>query len=280
MSFGVSCLAPPPVSYAVPTERSSPRVASAFAAGCGGAATNDNVLLPGDVALFGSPERVDLLRAAQVDGRTWYYADHGYFRRGRQFRIARNRYQSLVTHEHVAARVSNRVQREHLPLGPSERFQRLHVDVSPAWCTGGSSILICPNSPVYMSWFGIDARQWTLDIVAELSKYTDRPVVIRWKAHAQVRPFYRDIHDAWATVVFSSGAAVESLTHGVPVFVLADWATSAPWGLSDLSLIETPIYPDDREPFLWELAERQWTLDEIRDGVAWRWFQQRTEEAI
>lgn len=259
---------PVPVSYSVPSERSSPRVAAAFAAGCGGVITEKNELVRGvPLAIFGSPARSDLLKEHIATGQDWYYVDHAYFRRGaRIYRIARNRYQSLVNvHD--------------LPRAPSGRWAKLRVTAQPGW-NKGSSILICPNSPAYMAWFGLDAKQWALDVAAQLTQYTDRPIVIRWKASADVRPFYADAHDAHATVVFSSGAAVESLTLGVPVFVLADWASTAPMGLSDLSQIETPYYPDHREPFLWELANRQWPLDEIRAGVAWQWFMQREEETI
>jgi hypothetical protein len=40
--------------------------------------------------------------------------------------------------------------------------------------------------------------------------------------------------------------------------------------LSDLAQIETPYYPEDREPFLWNLAAQQWTIKEICAGVAWQ----------
>lgn len=263
----------PPTAYAVPVESSSPKFASAWAAGCGGHATNENYFVDDrPVALFGSPARAALLDEAWKT-RDVYYADHAYFRRGKQFRIARNRYQSFIDVDAVA--------REHAaraavvfpqPLAPPKRFAALNVTVAPTWNREGTSILICPNSPIYMAQFGLDAKQWALDTAIEVSRYSDRPIVIRWKAQQYKRPFYMDVHDAWATVVFTSGAAVESLVHGVPIFVTAGWATSYPMGLPDLTKIETPYYPDHREPFLWSLAERQWSLDEIRAGVAWRWF--------
>lgn len=259
---------PLPVSYAVQHERSSPRFAGAFAAGCGGQATPLNVRVPdAPMALFGSPERWDLLQEHIATGQDWYYADHAYFRRGRQYRIARNRYQSAIDVTQLPQRM------------PS-RFAALRLEPVQAWQENGSAIVICPNSPTYMAWFGIDAKRWTLDVAEEISRYTDRPIIIRWKSNAQQRPLYLDLHNAYATVVFSSGAAVESLYHGVPVFVLASWATTAPMGLNNLSKINQPYRPDHRLPFLWELAERQWNLDEIQAGVAWRWFLSREEEQI
>lgn len=259
---------PVPVSYSVPTERSSPLVAAAFAAGCGGTITEKNELVTdAPMALFGSPAREKLLQSHIASGRDWYYVDHAYFRRGaRIYRIARNRFQSAID-------VTK------LPTAPTGKWMKLHITPQTNW-QHGSSILICPNSPAYMKWFGLDAKQWALDMATEVSKYTDRPIVIRWKASAGARPFYLDVHDAHATIVFSSGAAVESLTHGVPVFVKAPWASTYPMGLDDLSRIESPYYPDHRIPFLWELAERQWPLAEIKAGVAWQWFMQREEESI
>ncbi len=268
-----------PTAYAVPHERSSPRVAGAWAKGCGGIATDENVLVDDrPIALFGSPERVDLVAEAKRQGRDVYYVDHGYWRRGKQFRIAKNRMQSRIDIDAVVARHAQRLRTERLPLDPPSRIRACHAEIVPEWNPAGSAILICPNSPAYMAWFGLDAKQWALDIAAQVAKHTDRPIIIRWKRNAQVRPFYVDVNTAWATIVFSSGAAVESLAHGVPVFVLADWATTAPMGLSDLSQIETPYYPEHRVPFLWELVNRQWTLDEISTGLAWRFFQKHARE--
>ena len=47
---------------------------------------------------------------------------------------------------------------------------------------------------------------------------------------------------------------------------------------ADLSRIDSPSYPEARIPFLYELAERQWTLEEIRTGLAWRFFQAHRHE--
>ncbi len=266
----------PPTAYAVPDERSSPRVAEAWSVGCCGHATDSPTLVDDrPIALFGSPARVELVAEAKRQGRDIYYVDHGYWRRSKQFRIAKNRMQSRIDPAAVIEKYDRMTPGERLHT-PS-RFTAVRADASPTW-NRGTSIIICPNSPAYMSWFGIDAKQWTLDVAKEIAQHTDRPIIIRWKKNASMRPFYLDIHDAHATVVFSSGAAVESLSYGVPVFVLADWATTYPMGLGDLSKIETPYYPEHRIPFLWELAERQWTLDEIRLGYAWHWFSRRHEE--
>jgi hypothetical protein len=55
---------------------------------------------------------------------------------------------------------------------------------------------------------------------------------------------------------------------GVPVFV--DGASAAaPVGNLDVSQIEQPVMPD-RTRWLHSLACQHFTLDEMRDGAAWR----------
>jgi len=199
--------------------------------------------------------RRDLLTRAQAEGRDWYYGDHGYFRRGRYYRITRNAYQPDGT----------------IGTCSRARFDQLHVNLAPAW-TRGVSIVVCPNSPAYMSWFGIDAHQWCADLVLQLTHLTKRPIVVRWKVDAKLRPLYIDLHNAHLVVVFSSASAIEALAAGVPVCTLASWASSAPMGITDLTQVESPYYPDlvQRDQFLFNLAHRQWTLEEMRNGTAWR----------
>lgn len=243
----------------MPGELSSPRFAKAFAQGCQGPVVGDGQLRDGPAAGFWTPPLWPALEQVLSDGRDYYYADHAFWRRGKYYRVARNAYQHRITEQD-------------LQVATPSRFQMLHQDLSPEWQKNGASIVLCPNSPPYMARFGINAHAWILDLVTRLSAVTDRPVVIRWKKTASIRPLYVDLHHAWMVVVFSSNAAVEALTAGVPICVLAPWATTAPMGISCIEDVEKPYYPDNRLPFLYALAERQWTLPEIASGLTWRKF--------
>jgi hypothetical protein len=219
------------------------------------------VLQPGPVALFGSPARQQLLRQAIDEGRDWYYGDHGYFRRGQYFRVIRNAWQPIVTGETY----------------PADRFERLHVELYPHW-RDGRSIVICPNSPQYLSWWGIDAQQWIADLTATFKRLApDRPVITRWKTQVRERPLRLDLHEAYLVVAFSSASAVEALAAGVPVLTLAPWASTAPMGITDPERVNEPYYPSmaERDQFLFNLAYHQWTLQEMQDGVAWRMLCER-----
>lgn len=242
-----------PVTYAVAHEKTSPKFAQAFASGCGGPMCFDNSLRPGPVAMFGSPERWTLLQDAIKSGRTWYFGDHAYFGRSKFYRITVNAYQHDGTGEATPA-----------------RFVAFSRPVAP-WRKSGRHVLICPNSETYFRLFGMDVHAWLAQVCARIESVSDRPVRVRWKREAT--PIQHDLRDCWAVVTFSSAAALDALIAGVPVFVLAPFAAASRMGLADVSQIESPMYPDGREPFLWNLADQQWSLPEIQGGKAWRALQ-------
>lgn len=240
-----------PVAYYDPNGTTSPKFAYAFAKGCRGSMTPEiDYLFDGPVATFGSPPVWPLLRTARAHGRDVYFGDHGYFGRHKFFRITQNGMQHDGTGSADAG-----------------RFNAFRRPVQP-WRTSGRHILVCPNSAVYFGLHGMSVEEWIIDVRSQLAKYTDREVRVRWKVTAE--PIATDLRDAWAVVVFSSAAALDGLIAGVPVFTLAPFAATARMGLADLSRIEDPVYPDGREPFLWNLANNQWTIQEICAGVAWR----------
>lgn len=246
-----------PVAYYSPDEFTSPKWAYSFAKGCRGAMTEEPELFDGPVALFGSPQRWPLLRQAQREGRDWYYGDHGYFGRHKYYRITRNAYQH-----------------DGRTRATPERFAAFRREVQP-WRASGRHILLCPNSATYFRLHGIEVDDWLIAVREQLARHTDREIRIRWKTTA--RWIAEDLEQAWACVVFSSAAALDALIAGVPVFTLAPFACTVRMGLADLSLIEQPFYPEDREPFLWSLAGQQWTFKEMYDGVAWRALQLQEE---
>jgi hypothetical protein len=246
----VSDLKPLPCAYAVLGENTSPRFAKAFAKGCRGRLTTKNELQPGPVALFGSPARWAVLQDAIAQGRTWYYGDHGFFVRGDQYRITKNNYQ----HSGVG------------DVNPT-RWRALGRTIAP-WRKTGRTVLLCPQTPAYHALFGMDRDQWVADLTATLEQHTDRPIIVRGKTDPT--SIEEALLDAWAVVSFSSAVAIDALLMGVPNFTLAPWATAYPMGCPDVTQIERPVYPENRDRFCAVLANNQWTLHEIGRGSAWR----------
>lgn len=248
---------PTPVTYFSPSEITSPKFGRAFSQGCGGLLTNQLARLqPGPFASFCTPSVWRLLDLAIAQGRDYYYGDHAFWGRGHYYRVTRNGVQFQPSAADLARA------RPH-------RLRLLGIDISD-WKRDGRDVVICPNSDVYMARYGLSAAQWANDVAGQIAAVSDRPTIIRWKAQTKLRPLRCDLQSAHAVVVFSSNAAVEALVAGVPVFVLAPWASARPLASADVAQIDTPIYPDDRLPFLWSLAEQQFTLAEIATGLAWR----------
>ncbi len=226
-------------------ELTSPKFAEAFAAGCGGQVVDK--YQGGVWAGFGSPQNWESLQDAIKSGYDWYYGDHGYFGRGKYYKITKNAYQ-------------------HSGLGipDYDRLKFFYEDCA-AWNKDGRHILICAQSQNHYDRFGVP--NWVEDTKKEIQKYTDRPIVIRKKTD-RLSLFYH-LKDAFCTASHSSASIIHGLMHGVPAFCTHQCAASVV-ALSDLSAIESPFYPDNRMEWAAVLAANQWTLEEITETKAWR----------
>jgi len=238
------------VCYSVPHELTSPRWARAFARGCGGTVSVGSTLASGDVALFGSPHRWQLLQQAQAEGRQWYYGDHAYFGRRRFFRATRGAYQLCDLSGY------------HDPRG----FEQFAIAVKK-W-RSGSDILLCPNSPPYFERFGTTAEAWIEKTTSELRNYTGRTIRVRWK-NGGGGEFEYDLKNVHAVVVFTSVCGVHAALAGAASFATAPCASRA-FGTDDLSRIENPVRPDNRFEMACALAANQWTFGEMASGKAWK----------
>jgi len=160
-----------------------------------------------------------------------------------------------------------------------ERWKMLNTQIRPY--SRGDKVLLCAQVPWDASVEGSDHRKWIRTTAAFLKKLTTRPVVIRPHPLAvdaippmtgfeySTAPLEDDLLTAHAVVTFNSNTAVDALIWGKPVFAFDEG--SMVWNLANKSLldIETPGYPK-REQWAHELAYCQWTLDEMKQGLAWR----------
>ncbi|MCR4331295.1 MAG: hypothetical protein NUV34_01105 [Sulfuricaulis sp.] len=258
----------------------SQMVCKAFARGADAPIVPPYPLLPGDVFMYGALRGLlPTLRQAQREGRTWFYADNGYMRSGKDekayFRVTRNALQvdgsgELPFPKHAAR----------------ERWARLKLSLKP-WRKTGSHIVVCPPGRLFGATFGFDADEWLRVTLKTLGKYTDRELRVRkkmsWNDAKPVpapnlgtgiktsvpEPLDEDLRGAWALVTHSSNSAVEALLAGIPVFCTNPCGASA-MGLSDLTQIEAPRMEEGREKWAAVLASNQWTLKEMREGLCWK----------
>lgn len=204
------------------------------------------------MALFGSLQLRRVLEAAMAEGRDWYYGDKAYFGRDVYYRVTKNAYQYTDFKLNATP----------------HRFERTGMSIKP-WRKGGKKILICPQSELFHEWHGIPQAQWIKAVETELAKHTKKQTQLRFKVWSRAeQDFELALEGVHAVVVFTSIAGVQATLHGVPCFATHDCA-SARFGSMDLSRIEDPVRPDNREQMAWELADNQWTLLEMRSGMAW-----------
>jgi hypothetical protein len=250
------------VAYPQPNKRKAQTICDAFVQGvrrCGGEAkVTDGIpqrLEDGAAFFYGvRPGWVHLWDQAKAEKRTWVYCDNSYWDscREKYFRITRNALQC-----------------DGLQMCQSgdgaQRFKALGITVRD-WQRGGGHIVVCPNTEEFMATVGGVSGDWVAQVTTELRHFTDRTLRVRWKGDE--RPLAFDLAGAHALVTHMSCAAVEALVAGVPVFCTGRCA--ARWmGSSDLSMIETPYYPERRQEFMEVLAENQWTVEEMKSGTAW-----------
>jgi len=250
--------APPPntpTCYAVDAEQTSPKWCAAFARGCGGSVVHDSTQRPGPIAMFGSSAIWGVLSTAQRERRDWYYGDHGYFGRGRYFRCTKNAYQ----HDGSG-------------LAAPNRLRQLDIEIKP-WRRFGDHVLVCPPDDGFADLMGFSATAWLAKALITLARSTDREIRVRERATNGVT-LRQDLRDCWVLVTYVSNAAVEALIAGVPV-ICTDKCAALRMGHSNLSMVEYPVYPTDREQWARNLAAQQWTLSEMASGQCWEAVRQQ-----
>jgi hypothetical protein len=156
---------------------------------------------------------------------------------------------------------------------PGDRFEATGVRLTKF--RPGSSILLCPPSAKAMAFYELDLDEWLKTTIDTIQQYTDRPIITRIKKGRAERvttdtmeiALSKDIH---CLVTFNSIAATEALLLGKPAFTLGPNAAQS-LCLSDLSKIENPYIPTLDEVHHWacHLAYAQFTVDEMRSGLAW-----------
>ena len=147
------------------------------------------------------------------------------------------------------------------------------------WRKEGQHILVIPPSIHTANWYDMQVEPWIENITAELKKYTDRPIRVRYKYTNKIHgkrnatPLKADLINCHAMVSFHSMAACEAVIAGVPSFASEHSpASKVSYSLNDLDKIEQPIMPDFRDVWLWSLIGNQFMLSEITTDYAYEYI--------
>lgn len=208
------------------------------------------------------PESTALIAKWRSEGRDWIYWDRGYARRVFATWLPRGTnggYYRWHLNSFQMQKVSDR---------PNDRWQALSTPlqawVRPMKPDPRAHIVLAAGSPTYERFHGIEG--WVDRTIKELRRHTDREIRVSDKETKE--PLADRIRGAHALVTHGSNAANEAIIMGCPVFCDESCAAYLV-GQSDLSKIESPIYPD-RTAWANSIAYCQFNEQELVDGTLWK----------
>jgi hypothetical protein len=218
------------------------------------------VAFPGILRGFG-----DLYKFCVKNAVPFYYIDHAYFDAGYDtndswLRVTKNGF------------VQNKLVPNAVPIKFNKHFQ--HIKLSPWKEERGEHILLIPPSDAVKYVFNV--HHWAHTAIAEIAKFTDRPVKVREKERKLVlnpdgsiknwtkiqydTALTDDIESAHAVVAYNSNVAVDAVIKGIPVFTSENCAA---YPMSNaIRNIENPQLTH-RDQWLWSLADSQFSRREF-----------------
>lgn len=168
--------------------------------------------------------------------------------------------------------------------------KRVGIKLKP-WKKDGNDILLCCQRDGGWSMSGQPLLPWVVKTVTQIRKFSDRRIVIRFHPgdknilnHKRMLARYRlpnvivshqenilqDFTTAQCVINYNSSPAVAAAIEGVPVIVLdPERSQAADVSHHSLSDIEN-LKEFDREKWIHKMAQMHWTLDELKDGTAWK----------
>jgi hypothetical protein len=235
-------------------------ICRAFVEGCNGVVEHDaRELRPGTAFFYGiDTSNEHLWQQCLDEKRDYLYCDNSYFDATRQtyFRITRNGLQ-------------------HSGEGATDckRLSALGLTVKPRWRERGEHLVLCPQSEHFMTVVCRLGPDWLRRTQDYLARVTPREQRIRgWQPDKMklAATLEQDLAGAHVLITHSSAAAITAIMNGVPAIVTGQCAATPMAGT--LAQVENPPRPSYEARWQWAgvLADAQWKIEEMRQGVAWQ----------
>jgi hypothetical protein len=231
--------------YSVPDELTSPKVAQAFHDATGFEIVEDSQERNENWLGFGSPFNWNTLQHAKKTGFDFVYVDHAYFHRNRYYRVTKN----ALFHDGTGRTNHARIRQFYLRESPWKK---------------GKNIIICPQSWDYFKRNGMRQDLWLQNVIKKIKKHSDRRIIVHHKRDRT--PLVEFLKDAWMVVSHTSNSGLEAIMNGVPTICTGECHVT-PMATKGFEFIENPYYPENRMDWAGVLADNQFTLQEIRDGI-------------
>ena len=181
----------------------------------------------------------------------------------------------------------------------NQRLAEFGIDWAGWNSNSDGHVLIALQLPGDASLRGIDINDWAYKTILDIRTHTDRFIVVRNHPLAsqrafgdheelarklllagvqnikfsdgQIVPWSQDLQNAYCTVTYTSGLAIDSVLSGIPT--IACDAGNFAWGISSRlvrNINNVKMAPDEEvQQWLRNLAGCQWSDDEMRNGTAW-----------
>jgi hypothetical protein len=224
---------------------------------------NNNELTKYPIVVFGILRGTgELIKECERIKHTYYHFDHAYY-----FKEQKHN-KNTIFNERIYRLTKNGMMLSYIDKLDNVDKERLikfkkHIQIKP-WTKKGDYILVLPPSEHVNLWY--DFTNWEKDTINKLKQYTQREIRIRNK-DSKI-PFMEELKNSWAVVTSQSTGAVDAIINGIPSFC-DEVSMAKPVSYTDLSLIETPFYPNNREEWLDSLLSNQYLMSEIENGFAW-----------
>lgn len=230
-----------------------------------------------DVACMVGVKSRRLFQAHWDAGIHTVYLDKGYLRGGDGSPVKTWTYWRLAVDAHHPTRYLMDME-----VKP-DRWERLGIKVAP-WRVGGRNIILAGSSEKYHKFYDLDhPTDYASGLVKKMNKMGSKPVIYRpkpsWKEAVEVGgaqyshggPFADVLKDAWCLVTHGSNAAYDALIAGIPTVVLGE-AVTKPISSVTLESVMDPMLATEKQrmKLLHALAHCQWTMQEMREGLAWQ----------
>ena len=156
---------------------------------------------------------------------------------------------------------------------------------------GGSHILICCQRDGGWSMGGQALMPWLIKTITKIKKYSDRKIIVRFHPGdkrtldhkralnryklenvfvSQSSSLLQDFRNCYCLINYNSSPAVVSAIEGIPTIVLDPIRSQAgPVSNTKIENIEN-LKEFDRQFWIQQMAQMHWTLDELKDGTAWK----------
>lgn len=152
---------------------------------------------------------------------------------------------------------------------PNDRLDKLKFERAE-WFNSKGKIIICPPSDYIENYYKMVPGAWEANILRSLEGIPRR---IKVRDKSDTTPLNHDLQDAYCIITFNSNVAVDASIKGIPVVtgihsIAGGWCRNSLYEAINNKLEAPPKEYIDK--LLRFVSYNQFTLDEIRNGTAWR----------